>query len=480
MKSMFKLLEEYIPDIRDRLNKGVGESDIKKIEELSGYDMPRCLKDIFSVANGEKELVLWMMGFEQMTIDMIIDEYEYLTKNCENYDIVSDKPGYISEGSYSEGWIPFASDGSGSFILLDLCPDTKGSVGQIISLDNDCKESYVIADSLEAFLKLIGDSLGNGDLKVVGEESFIQWRDGHLFDDIEELLIGECEDDEFIILDPYFVEHLGAENNGMYKSQLAKVKEITIKDIDNRYGVVSLEPLAYMTNLKSLVFYSDADDIDAIIGLEKLTYIAFVGMNLLDDKWYNLSKIENLKEISIHSSVIEDLSYLKANKKLKSMRLAIIDYRVLQSVAELVQLKELKLEMVAVLDTSYLSKLKKLTKLELSAKTPLMNLDFLKNLKNLKEFKVEDRAMDEKGIIDIADLSKMVYLNYPIDDLSLVKGLEKLKEIKIDANTYCNGESLSKTNVSSLVIVGARDSDHVESIVEEIEEYRNIVSYQWS
>lgn len=69
------------------------------------------------------------------------------------YQVIAAQPGVLQDGGFRKGWIPFATDGKGSFLLLDLEPGKLGEYGQIISLEHDSEFTYVIAKDITAFLQ---------------------------------------------------------------------------------------------------------------------------------------------------------------------------------------------------------------------------------------------------------------------------------------------------------------------------------------
>lgn len=185
---LVSLIENHVKDVRGRLGEGLKDKDFLRFEDRFGMKLPNDLKKLYSYANGENDIVCAMMGFEWMSLDNIIKEYEYLTNHADSYNRTSPKDGMIKVGSYKKNWIPFGADGSGSFLLIDLDPDAKGTIGQIITLDNDYDESYVLADSLESFMKMIEKAFETGDLRAEEEAVvYVAWKSGHIFNDIEDI-----------------------------------------------------------------------------------------------------------------------------------------------------------------------------------------------------------------------------------------------------------------------------------------------------
>lgn len=181
-----EILKQYISDVNKAFGVPVDEITLKIINERFENKLPKDFLELYKMANGEKSFIASILGFALMPIETINREYTYLlqgTNMIESYE-----KGKISEGKYNPMWLPIASDGSGSFLLLDLAPGDTGIVGQIITWDIDSNKSYVIAQSFqELLLTIIPQALRDGELEVDDEEepTMFVWADGHYFNNIE-------------------------------------------------------------------------------------------------------------------------------------------------------------------------------------------------------------------------------------------------------------------------------------------------------
>ena len=70
----------------------------------------------------------------------------------------------ISDNSAADSqlklWIPFASDGHGDYLCLDLAPATFGKKGQIISFSHESGKRRLVAESFGEWLRDLADELG--------------------------------------------------------------------------------------------------------------------------------------------------------------------------------------------------------------------------------------------------------------------------------------------------------------------------------
>ena len=67
------------------------------------------------------------------------------------------------------GWIPFAHDGGGNHLGIDLSPGPVGQIGQVINFGRDEDNKFVIAPSFEAFLEWQLTQLQSGNFRIVTE-----------------------------------------------------------------------------------------------------------------------------------------------------------------------------------------------------------------------------------------------------------------------------------------------------------------------
>lgn len=97
-------------------------------------------------------------------------------------DLLADQPEIIHEvtvRAHPEGavqpvyasaaWLPFASDGAGNHLALDLAPGASGTPGQVITFGPDEAVRYVLAPSVAAFLDACADALETGRAEAAAD-----------------------------------------------------------------------------------------------------------------------------------------------------------------------------------------------------------------------------------------------------------------------------------------------------------------------
>ena len=183
----FGELSQYLPNVAEAFGPPANPVVLDKMNKMVNNRLPKDFLNFYSTVNGESDYVGSILGFELMSIENIMGEYKFFEKYPKKF--ISFPKGKIKEGQYNLMWLPIASDGGGSFLAMDLDPDTEGNIGQIITLDRESNISYVIAASFrELLLDVIPREFANGNFNVNDEEEpeVFEWIDGHYFNHIKE------------------------------------------------------------------------------------------------------------------------------------------------------------------------------------------------------------------------------------------------------------------------------------------------------
>lgn len=416
-------ISKYIPNIEELLNEGIDIDKINELERISGNKMPQEFTNLYLRYNGENQNAFGLMaGFRWMDIDSIIRVWNSLQKSA--YEIISDKEGLVKEGHFRKGWIPFAEDCGGSFLVIDLEPDSGGEYGQVITIDRESDISYVIAESFEKFLEFIESSFKDKYLNIIQDEEIqiIQWKTGHLFDDIIFLTGIKIEEKTFPI-DRFWVEYFkdDVKNGYISAEKLAKRRSVFITaDMGKKFGQISLNILRHMINLNELIIHADEiNSFKPINEVKSLKKLVIGSKSFKESDLQFLINLEKLRELALVKLTLNDLSILKNMKALKCLRLYKVNNLNSDSIGFLKSLTELSLEDIETGNLSYISKLDKLTKLELK-KISMPNLEFLNGSKKLTKFDTDKKAKDESNIKVFQEMPKLKELIYPIGDIQSV------------------------------------------------------------
>ncbi|MEK5416906.1 SMI1/KNR4 family protein [Paenibacillus sp. FSL L8-0708] len=480
---LIETLKSHIPNVEELLNPAVEESEINLFESMMNCKFPEDFRKLYMNSNGEGEQIFGVMaGLGWMNIESIVSNWKSLLESA--YDIISSKSDVIKDGNYREGWIPFAEDGGGSFLAIDLDPGEKGVYGQIITIDHNSHFSYVIAESLGHFFEFIDSSLRNSSIGIREEEDVIilSRESGSLLDDILALTNLNIEENSLIPVSGFWEEYFKDDvESGFVSSKTLKKKRLVFIRADQaqKYGAISLDILTHMVNLKELIIH--ADEITNFDVLQRLTSLAelVIGSEAFKESDLKyLVSLDGLRKLTLIGLPLKDIHTLKDIKKLKSLRLCRMNSIDRGLIGTIKNLKELSLEEMEVGDLLYISNLSKLIKLELKQVT-IPHLSFLKALKNLTVFETDSCAIDESHIEVIGELKKLKQFTYPVGDLTILKNCMSLKQIGVDASRLKGLEEISDCNIVDITIFHATSKENAKSVVAEFNKYFKLQSYGW-
>lgn len=480
---LIEALKSHIPDVDNLLNPGAGEAELNRAESLMDCEFPEEFRKLYLKQNGEGDRVFGVMsGFSWMTLQSVTGNWEALQNSA--YDMISGKPDAVKEGGYRKGWIPFAEDGGGSYLVMDLEPGVKGSYGQIITIDRNSNISYVIAESLGHFVEFIESGFRNGDLHTSEEDEaiVIHRKHGHLFDDVLALTKTGTENNSLTPVSGFWEEYFAKDQKAGFISAkiLNKQRMVFIRaDAARKYGAVSLDILTHMQNLKELIIHADEVTNFEVLGqLPALTKLVIGGKAFKDSDLAYLAHLEDLRELTLTGLTVKDIHKLKDIKKLKSLRLNRVESIDCNAIGTLVNLTELSLDELEAGDLSYLSNLRKLKKLELH-KVSIPGLAFLKDLKNLTLFETDRCAEDESDIDALGGMLKLQEFTYPVGDLTIFKNRTSIRHIGVDALRFSGLEEISGCNITGITIFHAASEESANAVVAEFKKYFSLQSYGW-
>lgn len=161
-------LQANEPVLRKELLKGATEAEIAKFEKQIGVALPPEYRDSLRRHNGSKDsdLIPDESGpFYFLPCRDAASEWSTwnLVRNSGDFD---DRVAEPSRGVCKEwwhpGWIPFATNGGGDNLCLDLSPAKGGVAGQVIRVMHDRPERTRIAPSFTAWLKWLAKALESG------------------------------------------------------------------------------------------------------------------------------------------------------------------------------------------------------------------------------------------------------------------------------------------------------------------------------
>jgi cell wall assembly regulator SMI1 len=165
--SFKKVVDEKYPVLSGVLADEVPMKELKAFESDLGVELPSLFFDILGSSNGQKdETKFYFFGTQLMSLEEIKNEMEMNDELVESMagegDMCSSTPENHIKCEYaSNKWIPLFNSG-GTCIGIDLDPGELGTQGQIINFGADDEDKYVLAKSLDEFIKFSKDKLVAG------------------------------------------------------------------------------------------------------------------------------------------------------------------------------------------------------------------------------------------------------------------------------------------------------------------------------
>jgi cell wall assembly regulator SMI1 len=159
-------LSTYLPEVLANLKPGCTDSELESLEQQLGVALPNDFKSFYLIHNGQELFPNnritsgLFFGLEFLSVDGIYNQWDIWRELIATEEDIAElglectsaQPGKVKELYANNNWIPFAHDGSGNHLGLDLDPDSKGVVGQIINFGRDESKKYVLANSFTGFI----------------------------------------------------------------------------------------------------------------------------------------------------------------------------------------------------------------------------------------------------------------------------------------------------------------------------------------
>lgn len=480
MQELINVLKAYMPEIEERLVTGGNKENLDNIERLAGK-LPSDFKGIYKNYDGEKNepYTGMILGFSLMDTNNILDTMTSFIEN-DFSDVISLTPNKVSdEKMFDRKMVPFAWDGSRGYICLDMSPDKDGKKGQVVALDYDYDECLWLADSLKEFYGFIKLMLEQGKCYVKKEDSLhFEFETGHFFnvykDIMEELTSGDEEDAMIDLPEIYWRKEFKADKVSV--KELKKTKRLFISKGEM---TISLAPVAYMDSLKELIIHNcTITEFESISGAIELKKMILVNCDFEYEKLAELAKLSKFNELTLRKMPIADISCLLNCKGLKQLRLLDMNDLDVTKLWDFSKLQELELDKMKITSFDFLKGYKGLKKLEIN-NIQVENLDFLENLKKLTSFKLEERAKNEDGLKYIKDMKNLKEFDYPVGDMELIRGCEKLETVGICASQFKNVEAFKDSNIHTVMMYEGTSARELVGIIESIKEYVHLTSYGW-
>jgi cell wall assembly regulator SMI1 len=144
------------------LNPPVTTTEIQELERTLGYGLPSGYLECLNVHAGQQGKAKWLFdGWEFLSVRNVVLSWAAWNDLAEGGDLddMKAKPGEgVQPVWWSRSWIPFASNGGGDFLCLDMVPASAGRPGQVIEVFHDFPNRKRLATDLGSWFRKFVDS----------------------------------------------------------------------------------------------------------------------------------------------------------------------------------------------------------------------------------------------------------------------------------------------------------------------------------
>lgn len=474
-KVYMKYFDEYLKVIAGEdpvLKAGASEDALSKLEKKLKVKLPESFKELYLEHDGEEadDALGIIFGLRLLSLDEILIETQNILPLDSDVTVMC-TDAIREEQDEKIKWIPFAFDSSDCFIALDMTPSPNGKVGQVITLDMEYGECYLLADDIEDLFKKMTTWLKEKKIEISRDSEI------HNFSYLDKLCTKTTGVSSKIELpEGYWREYgqkkTGKECSAIDSQVLAAEKRILIKSKQ-----IDCSPFKYMTGLKELIFHDcELTNVAALSDLPEVTTLIFARCTLKDGDVSVCAGLPKLKEIGVHEMSAAGLETLASIKTLKVLRMRNVTDLNEGMIATFTGLQELSVEKIKTgFKCDDIKPLKNLKVLEINGIEP-KDLDFLANLTKLTSFTCYNKSKNEQGLKCIKDLKKLIEFVYPVSDITLYDGCEAISEIGVAPDVSGDFSVLKDSKVRSVMICGKINGLKMKMLMKKIEKYADIVS----
>jgi cell wall assembly regulator SMI1 len=174
-ENWLKVLESHGFNPRAMTRPGASEEDIEFLRHRTGIELPEEVAALYRLTNGQHES--WRSEvpgatnlfpcYRFLSIAEAVDAWEGWKEldDLEGPRGMADHAEHVEESApdkvateyWIPGWLPFALDGGGNSLTVDITPREAGTVGQIIIIGSDEDERRVFASGMVAYLRALAE-----------------------------------------------------------------------------------------------------------------------------------------------------------------------------------------------------------------------------------------------------------------------------------------------------------------------------------
>ncbi len=160
-------------------------AEIEKLEAARGYKLPEGVRAFWQRHDGatsgagrdtipDDDAFFLETGFQLFGLAEIAkawaSEIESYSRLGPEYDPPDWTPSGVKKEWWARGWMPFAYDGGGDYLLLDLDPAPGGQVGQVLHYWHDLDDMALLNRDFASWFELVSDSIREGKAAAWGDD----------------------------------------------------------------------------------------------------------------------------------------------------------------------------------------------------------------------------------------------------------------------------------------------------------------------
>ncbi|RYE01286.1 MAG: beta-1 3-glucan biosynthesis protein [Sphingobacteriales bacterium] len=174
-------LQANLPEVASDLQPGAAQNELQHFVTSLGINVPDEFLCLYAWHNGQEMKVIsgpWY-GLNFLPLHRVLQEClmwrQVLQESSEeslrklSSQMSSTPDGFVKMEYANEKWIPFAYDGAGNYLGVDLDPDERGAYGQVINFGRDEERKIAISPSIGSFLTWFLDELLSGNVNIKEE-----------------------------------------------------------------------------------------------------------------------------------------------------------------------------------------------------------------------------------------------------------------------------------------------------------------------
>ena len=170
-------LADAVPSLLADLAPPASATNLDALAERTDLDVRLALDDLYGHHDGQRSPTPGVFfGLQFLPAAAAADEWSRWASMVQDdpalvSDVVvqSEPVGDVQPVYFSPSWVPFAVDGAGNGLAVDLAPGPGGVTGQVISFGADETVRRVLAPSVAAFLAWCASAWESGEATVVDD-----------------------------------------------------------------------------------------------------------------------------------------------------------------------------------------------------------------------------------------------------------------------------------------------------------------------